>query len=145
MFNQPKSKQKLVHHNRLKRFFGKCFKTTDDAVIEEQVKPKKNLVKSKGKTKVVKAKTNKKRSKQVNTTDHSDKGQASNKAPDNTNKVLVNPSESVQESTDEEDVSFKPNHYLQAKLKGSENQPSGSQYQPRRSKRQTKPVDRLKF
>jgi hypothetical protein len=33
--NQPKSKIKLVHHNRLKRFFGNYSNVLDDSVIEE--------------------------------------------------------------------------------------------------------------
>ncbi|RNA15322.1 hypothetical protein BpHYR1_053361 [Brachionus plicatilis] len=56
----------------------------------------------------------------------------------NSNKDLVSQSESVFESTDDEDETFQPNHYFQKKI-------SNRQDFLRRSKRSIKPVDRLGY
>ena len=86
-FNQPKSEQKLVHHNRLKRFFGPYVKSHEEF---------------------------------------------------NSNKDMVSQSESVLESTEDEDETFQPKHYFQKKI-------SNRQNHLRRSKRSIKPVDRLGY
>ncbi|CAF0910711.1 unnamed protein product [Brachionus calyciflorus] len=71
----------------------------------------------------------------------------SNEVQNEQQEFLINSSESVKESTDDDDETFKPNHFFQALLNGSNNQPDDSQNQPHilRSKRITKPVDRFKY
>ncbi|CAF0834310.1 unnamed protein product [Brachionus calyciflorus] len=137
-YNQPNSNSKSVHHNRLKRFFGSHFSQIDDSVFFYQSKNNKNLVKRRKHKKIVRAKINKNLYKTSET-------QQRNEVQNKQQEFLVNSSESVQESADEDDETFKPNHYFQAKLNGSNNQPDDSQNQPRLSKRKTKPVDRLKY
>ncbi|CAF1066299.1 unnamed protein product [Brachionus calyciflorus] len=137
-YNQPNSKPKLVHHNRLKRFFGSHFIKIDDSVVFDQSKNNQNLVKRRKHKKIVRAKINRNLDKTPET-------QQSNEVQNEQQEFLVDSSESVQESADEDDETFKPNHYFRAKLNGSNNQPDDSQNQPRRSKRKTKPVDRLKY
>ncbi|RNA18894.1 hypothetical protein BpHYR1_009700, partial [Brachionus plicatilis] len=122
------SKQKLVHHNRLKRFFGSYLKP-DDSVVDDDSKDKKSLFKKSNK-KIVKTKSTKNVPDKIDTAIQSD---AQEIAEFNSNKDLVSQSESVLESTDDEDETFQPNHYFQKKI-------SNRQDLLRRSKRSIKPV-----
>ncbi|RNA43916.1 Gap-Pol poly [Brachionus plicatilis] len=124
-YQQKNSKIILIHHNRLKKFFGSTSAPlNDDEVVE------------------IKAKTSKKNKKlrsslPVPARGKGRAGATRSERVSNTKTLEVSPT-AVLESTDE-DETYKPSKYLKKRL--NEARSPGT----RRSQRVRKPVDRLKL
>ncbi|CAF0929655.1 unnamed protein product [Brachionus calyciflorus] len=154
--NQLKAKIKLVHHNRLKRFFGKLADKTNDAESSDEEKETqgKNQPKSKRKNKTKNDKQSQPIGSQLRDgNSRSDNIHFQNNGNQTQNVTEDCPVPSVQsqktnnsiqekfsgdESESSEDETFNPNNYLTRKM-------ATEPLNLRKSTRTRKPVDRLKY